>query len=129
MVRNSPLTIGIVGGGATGVELAAELIQLANLVEFYGAKGIAGKVKVILFESGERLLAAFPERVAAAAKARIEELGVVVHTSARVAEVSAAGFHVRDLGLVAADLKVWAAGVKAPDVLSTLDGLDKTRSA
>lgn len=127
-LHNLKLTIGIVGGGATGVELAAELIQLADFAEFYGAAGLTGRLKVILFESGDRLLSGFSERVALAARARLEKLGVVVRTGARVTEASKAGFHLHEAGLVAADLMVWAAGVKAPDLLASLDGIERTRN-
>ena len=128
LVHNAPLEIGIVGGGATGVEMAAELIQLAELSEYYGASEMTRKVRISLLESGTRLLAAFPERVADAAQRRLTRLGVTVHTGTRVTAVEAAGFRLQDGNLVAADLKVWAAGVKAPDVLSTLQGLDLTRN-
>lgn len=125
---NKPLKIGIVGGGATGVELAAELVQLAEYAEFYGASGMAELVKVILIESGDRILQAFPERISILAKNRLEELGVTVHTGARVTQVNAKGFQLQETDLVNADIKVWAAGVKAPEVLTNLKDLDITRT-
>lgn len=126
--RDTSLTIGIVGGGATGVELAAELIQLAELAEFYGARGMADRVKVILVEGADRLLTAFPERISVLARQRLEELGVAVRTSARVTEVSANGLHLKEAGLIETDLTVWAAGVKAPDLLATAGELESNRS-
>jgi NADH dehydrogenase len=85
LTRQMPLTIAIVGGGATGVELAAELVQLADLAEYYGAAGARKRIRLHLIESGERLLAAFPDYVAEAARARLEKLGVDIHVKARVA--------------------------------------------
>ncbi len=127
LVRDSPLGIAIVGGGATGVELAAELVELAELSEHYGASGAVKKVRITLLESGKRLLAAFPERIADAARRRLEKLGVAVHTGTHVTEATPGGFRLQDGSLVEAGLMVWAAGVKAPDVLSTLEGLDRAR--
>ncbi|WP_338759523.1 NAD(P)/FAD-dependent oxidoreductase [Massilia sp. METH4] len=122
------LTVGIVGGGATGVELAAELIQIAAVAEQYGIRGAAGYLKVLLIESGPRLLGPFPDKVASAAQTKLEALGVEVRTGARVTKVDSAGFHFIDGATLPADLKVWAAGVKAPEFLGTLEGLERTRS-
>jgi len=123
-----PLTIGIVGGGATGVELAAELVQIAAVAEQYGANGASTYLKVVLIESGPRLLAPFPERVADAAHRKLEQLGVSVRTSARVASADGDGFQLGGGERIAADLMVWAAGVKAPALLDTLGDLERTRS-
>nr|WP_256476601.1 NAD(P)/FAD-dependent oxidoreductase [Siccirubricoccus soli] len=128
VTKNEPLAIGIVGGGATGVELAAELVELATLAEYYGATGMSRRLGVTLVESGDRLLAAFPERIAQASRSRLEELGVTVKTGARVMAAEPEGFRLSDGSLVDAGLKVWAAGVKAPDVLASLDGLEMTRT-
>jgi NADH:ubiquinone reductase (H+-translocating) len=126
--RNTPVQVAIVGGGATGVELAAELVELAESSEYYGASEMARKVKISLLESGDQLLAAFPPRIAAAARQRLEKLGINVRTAAHVTAAESAGFRLRDGSLVEATLKIWAAGVKAPDVLSTLAGLELTRN-
>ena len=122
------LSIAIVGGGATGVELAAELIGLAEAAEAYGATGLKQRVSITLIESGPRLLAAFPEDISASVLARLESLGVRVMIDTRVAEVTPQGFVLGDGVLVNASLRVWAAGVKAPDFLATLDGLEVNRS-
>jgi NADH dehydrogenase len=118
LARQTELTIGIVGGGATGVELAAELVQLAEAADSYGADDMAKRLKVSLIERGERLLAAFPRDIAEAARKRLEELGVMVRTNTGVASADAGGFHLHDGGQIPAALKVWAAGVKAPEFLS-----------
>lgn len=122
------ITIAIVGGGATGVELAAELVQVASLAESYGAVGASDRLRVVLIEAGPRILGPFPARLAEAATVRMEQLGITVHTDARVASVDDEGFHLADGSVVAADLKVWAAGVKAPPLIDTLSDLERTRS-
>ena len=111
LAANSILSIAIVGGGATGVELAAELIQLTQIAAYYGATGLPRQVKVKLVESGPQLLAAFPQRVAVAARERLERLGIKVVTGARVVAADAEGLRLADGTLIGADLRVWAAGV------------------
>jgi NADH dehydrogenase len=149
LAQEQTLTIGIVGGGATGVELAAELVQLKDAAMGYGARDIGSRVTITLIESGPRLLAGFPEDISEATKQRLESLGIRVMLGCRVTAASEGGFTVSRRGVagnaVAGDgpsgmaesatsseidaaLKVWAAGVKAPDVLSALDGLATTPS-
>lgn len=122
----SNLRIAVVGGGATGVELAAELIQLTEIAGHYGAAALSSQVKVMLIESGSRLLRAFPDRVAVAARERLERLGITVLTGARVAAAEPGGFRLADGTLIDAALKIWAAGVKASDACSSLNGLEVT---
>ncbi|MBS7457268.1 NAD(P)/FAD-dependent oxidoreductase [Coralloluteibacterium stylophorae] len=128
VASGSPLTIGIVGGGATGVELAAELVQVANVAERYGIAGATGHLKVVLIESGPRLLAPFPERVAGAATRKLEQLGIEVRVGTRVTAVDEAGFHLEGGETVPAELKVWAAGVKAPPLLDKVMGMERNRA-
>lgn len=127
-VSDGILTIGIVGGGATGVELAAELVQIAAVAESYGVAGAAHRIRVVLIEAGPRLLGPFPERVAAAASAKLVQLGISVRCAAQVASVDQAGFHLSDGEIIQADLKVWAAGVKAPKLLETVQDMERNRS-
>lgn len=124
----SDLSIGIVGGGATGVELAAELVQTAEAADTYGAKGTSARVRLSLLEAGDRLLSAFPEAISEAVKERLTQLGVEVRLGAKVSAAEEKGFRLKDGTLVPAALKVWAAGVKAPDFLHELAGLETTRS-
>ncbi len=126
--NQTDLTIGIVGGGATGVELAAELVQLAEAADAYGATGMSLRIKITLIESGERLLAAFPEDISGAARLRLEQLGVLVKTGAQVSAADEGGFRLQGGELVPVMLKVWAAGVKAPDFLHEIGDLETTRS-
>lgn len=123
-----PLPIAIVGGGATGVQLAAELIEVADLAEGYGAPGLRSRVSVTLIESGSRLLAAFPEKVAAAIQVRLEQRGIKVLLGAHVNAADPEGFGLADATRVPAAMRVWAAGVKAAGLLAGLDGLPVTRN-
>lgn len=119
--------LAIVGGGATGVELAAELRHAATELAAYGLDSITpDNLHISLLEAGPRLLPALPERISHPVRQQLESLGVTVLTSTRVTGVDANGFDT-DHGLVPATLKVWAAGIRAPDLLGNLDGLQVNR--
>jgi NADH dehydrogenase len=119
--------IAIVGGGATGVELAAELYNAAAALKYYGLEVFdESRLAITLIEAGPRILPALPERLAEAAKAELEALGVSVRCDLRVTEARAHEI-VTDGGTIEADLLVWAAGVKAPPLLATL-GLETNRN-
>lgn len=122
------ITIGIVGGGATGVELAAELVQLAEIAENLGLSGTTAALRIVLINSDGRLLKAFPEKVSHAAEQRLSGLGVEIRANAKVSAVDEKGFILGDGERVDADVKVWAAGICAPPVLETLDGLERSRN-
>lgn len=116
------LKLAIVGGGATGVELAAELYHVADLLKIYGMPDMsAQRLKIDLIEAGPRILPALPERIAFSAKCELAKLGVTVHENVRVTSADEQGFIDNDGKRIAADLMVWAAGVKAPDFIRELE--------
>jgi NADH:ubiquinone reductase (H+-translocating) len=120
--------VDIVGGGATGVELAAELYNSAAELRHYGLEVFdESRLKVALIEAGPRILPALPERLAEAARKELEALGVRIVTGEQVVEATSEGMLTASGELIKADLRVWAAGVKGPDMLGTL-GLETTRS-
>jgi len=121
--------IAIVGGGATGVELAAELYNSASALRYYGLEVFdERRLKVSLLEAGPRILPALPEKLAEAAHGELESLGVEVCVGAQVSRVTPWAIETRDGKVFPADLKVWAAGVKAPDFLQDIAGLETNRS-
>jgi NADH dehydrogenase len=120
--------VAIVGAGATGVELAAELYNAAAALAYYGLEVFdESRLEITLIEAGQRILPALPEKLSNAAKEELEALGVRVLTGARVAEVTAEGVRAADGEFISADLRVWAAGVKAADFLRDLSGLESDR--
>ena len=125
-LRPEQLKVAIIGGGATGVELAAELHRTTRQMLAYGLDGVdADKdLQVSVIEAAGRLLPALPARLSHATERQLARLGVLVHTSSRVAEVLPNGVRLIDGRLLPAELVVWAAGVKAPDVLQGLGGLE-----
>jgi len=128
-VQGGQLHVAIIGAGATGVELAAELHRSVREVVSYGLDRINPQrdLKVMLIEAADRILPVLPERLSLATSRLLRELGVEVSTSARVAEVMADGVRLADGRVLRAELVVWAAGVKAPDFLHEFGGLETNR--
>ncbi len=125
----SQLQVAIIGAGATGVELSAELHRTTRELVAYGLDRIDPEqdIRLNLIEAADRVLPALPPRLSAATEGLLRKLGVVVHTSARVSAVEAGGVRLADGRLIGAELVVWAAGVKAPDFLKDLAGLETNR--
>ncbi|HVO87213.1 MAG TPA: NAD(P)/FAD-dependent oxidoreductase [Casimicrobiaceae bacterium] len=123
------LHVAIIGAGATGVELAAELHNATRTLVSFGLDRIDPEkdIRIIVIEAADRILPALPERLATAALKLLERLNVKVHTSARVAEVLDNGVKLADGTVIPAELVVWAAGVKAPDFLKDIGGLETNR--
>lgn len=128
LAKEQPVSIAIVGGGATGVELAAELVQLTEIASGYGAQALKSCVEISLIEAGPRLLPAFPHDISQATKARLQSLGVRVMTDTSVDAATQDGFLLGNGEMLPAALRVWAAGVKAPPFLKSLAGLEATKT-
>jgi NADH dehydrogenase len=128
-LRPEQLNVVIIGAGATGVELAAELHKTTREVVAYGLDRIDPDkdVKLSVIEAAERILPALPERIALATQQLLLDLRIQVLTGARVAEVVADGVRLADGRTVPAELVVWAAGVRAPAFLREIDGLETNR--
>jgi NADH:ubiquinone reductase (H+-translocating) len=124
------LRFAIVGAGATGVELAAELRHAARQLVGYGLRGIDPErdVEIRLIEAAPSVLPALPERLQKATTEQLRALAIDVRTAEQVAQVTAEGVLTRAGELIAADLIVWTAGVKGAPWLAGLDGLEATRA-
>lgn len=129
-VRPGQLHVAIIGAGATGTELAAELHQTVRTVVAYGLDHIVPErdIRIILVEAAPRILSALPERIANETLRLLREMGVEVRTGTRVAEVGADGIVLEDGSRIPSELIVWAAGVKAPDFLQGIGGLETNRA-
>lgn len=119
---DSGVDIVIIGGGATGVELAAELREASSAYADYGFRRLdpAHDVRITLLEGAPRILAPLPERVSSAATRLLAKRHVTVVTSCRVTEIRAGSVSDGEGVTRPADLCVWAAGIKAPEFLATL---------
>lgn len=119
---DSTLQVAIVGAGATGTELAAQLHHVANLARSYGMPAMSSeRLEISIIEAGKRILPALPERIAVSAKKALTKLGIKVLEGTRIVKAEKAGFVTNDDQLIAADLLVWAAGIKAPDFIQRLN--------
>lgn len=108
--------IAIVGGGATGIELSADLYNAAAHLNDYGfGKLKRTNINVTLIEAGPRLIPALTEKVSAAALSELTKTGVDVRLNTMVTEALEDGLITKDGEKIEADLMVWAAGVKAPE--------------
>jgi NADH dehydrogenase len=128
-VRPGQLHVAIIGAGATGTELAAELYRTVRAVVAYGMDRIdpTRDVHIVLIEAAPRILPALPERISVATVNLLREIGVEVRTNSRVAEVRSDGVVLATGEVIPSELVVWSAGVKAPDFLKEIDGLETNR--
>ena len=128
-LQPSQLQVAIIGAGATGVELSAELHRTTREVVSYGLESIDPDkdIKINLIEAGPRVLPALPPRMSKSTEDLLRELKVEVLTNAKVLEVLPDGVRLADGRIIPAELVVWAAGVKAPDVLKDIAGLETNR--
>lgn len=128
---NNQLKITIVGGGATGVELAAELTETTRKLSQFGLHNLANHpVKITIVNAAEQLLPGLSQKISNGAKAILEDADVTVLNSAKVISLdknqSIIEYQGKQINLEA-DLQVWAAGVKSPDFMSQL-GMETNRN-
>jgi NADH dehydrogenase len=128
-LRPEQLQVVIIGAGATGVELAAELHKTTRELLAYGLDRIDPErdVKFSLIEAAPRILPALPERLSEATEKLLRKLKVQVLTSERVTEVTATSVETASGKRIPAELVVWAAGIKAPEFLQNIGGLETNR--
>ena len=121
-VRPGQLHVTIIGAGATGTELAAELHHTARQIISHGLDRVDPEkdLKFTLVEAAERILPALPQRVSDGVVRMLEKIGIEVRAGARVTEVRPEGVQLADGDFIDSELVVWAAGVKAPDFLKSL---------
>lgn len=122
------LNIAIVGAGATGVELAAELHHASHEFLEYGLDDIhPHHVNISIIEAAPRVLPALPEKASRSVHESLTRLGIKIHTGQMVTEITPEGLRTKDGLFVPASLKVWSAGIKAQDFLKDFGGLETNR--
>lgn len=122
-------TVTIIGGGATGVELSAELHLTASVISSYGLANFHPErdLRIVIVDASPRILQMLPERLSDSVMQELHALGVEVHTGEKVVEVTQEGVRMGSGRFIHSDLMVWAAGIKAPDFVRNLDGLETNR--
>ena len=128
-VQAGQLEVVIVGAGATGVELSAELHNTTRELAAYGLDKINPDrdVQISLIEAGDRVLPALPPKLSNSVDLELRKLRVHLYTGERVTEVTSKGVQTHSGRFIPSALVVWAAGIKAPDFLHEIDGLETNR--
>lgn len=122
------LPITIIGAGATGVELAAELRLASRELPVYGMNGLRpADVTITVIEAADRILPALPSRLSVAATRELEHQRVRVLTGQPVSEVKPRSVVMKDGTELQSNMTIWAAGIKAPAFLSQLSNLETNR--
>ena len=123
------LNINIVGAGATGVELAAELHNTIRVLAAYGLTNFdpEKQIRIHIVEAGPRILAGLPDYLAEATMKTLAELGVNVLCNERVVGIEENLVATASGTKIPAEFTIWAAGIKCADVLHDLDGLESNR--
>lgn len=129
-VEPGQLHVAIVGGGATGVELAAQLHRVTRLLPAYGLDEVRPEtdIRLTVVQAAPRLVPDLPEHLSRAVSRELAHLGIAVYCGEQVTEVTAEGIRTASGRFIPAAFKVWAAGIKAPEFLSDLRGLETTPS-
>jgi NADH:ubiquinone reductase (H+-translocating) len=127
--RAALLTLVIVGGGPTGVELAGAFAELIRHVlrKDYPMLDVA-QARIVLVEASDRILASFPERLQRSARKRLEKMGVEIKLGRAVAAVDGDTVTFNDGTQLSSSTVVWAAGVRAAELVDAL-GLAVGRAA
>ncbi|MGB0893847.1 MAG: NAD(P)/FAD-dependent oxidoreductase [Parashewanella sp.] len=121
------LSIGIVGAGATGVELAAEIHHVIETVKEFGYVNVTkDHLDVHILEASPKILPQLSERVSTKAQILLNKIGIKLHLNTQVKEVTKEGFVTQQGELIHSDIKVWAAGVKGPNVCQNFKSLPVT---
>ena len=123
------LDIAIVGAGATGVELAAELHNTIRVLAAYGLENFRPErqIRLTIVEAGPRILAGLPDSIAEGAMQTLRQLSVQVILGDPVVEVGPTQLRTKSGREIPAEFTVWAAGIRCAAVLADLDGLEANR--
>ncbi|MBN1208315.1 MAG: NAD(P)/FAD-dependent oxidoreductase [Myxococcaceae bacterium] len=118
--RRELLTFVIVGGGATGVELAGALSEISHHALVRDFQNIdPSQARIILVEGAGHVLPTYPEKLSIAARKSLEKLGVEVRTGVRVTRIDEKGVYIGEEH-IPARTKLWAAGVAASPLARSL---------
>jgi NADH:ubiquinone reductase (H+-translocating) len=119
------IKVAIVGAGATGTEMAAEMHHAVDQLRGYGYNIDTSLLEVTLIEADKRILPKVGRVEISLAVAReLENIGVQVLSNTRVVEVTDKGITVQGGYFIAADIVIWSAGIRGPDFLAGIGGLE-----
>lgn len=115
------LSIAVVGGGPTGVEMAGALAELTRGPLHNDMAHAAEHIDIYLIEAGPRILPMFDENLSARAVRDLQKLGVHVRTNTAVREIKSRQIVIKDGDPIPAEVTIWAAGVKGEPTASLLN--------
>lgn len=119
------IKVAIVGAGATGTEMAAEMHHAVDQLGGYGYKIDSSLLDVTLIEADKRILPKVSQAEISQAVAReLQKIGVEVLTNTRVVEVTDRGITFQGGYFIEADIVIWSAGIRGPDFLRDIAGLE-----
>jgi NADH dehydrogenase len=121
------LGIAIIGAGATGVELAAEIRAEAGRHPLSRRMLDAGRLRITIIDLADRVLPAGPPDLSRSVARRLRRQGIELALGQRVVEVTEKMVRLADGRMIEASVKVWASGVKAPDWLKQCTALRLAR--
>ncbi len=128
-IQPGQLDVVIAGAGATGVELSAQLYKMSRLFKAYGLDQVnPSNIKIHIVDADKRILSGLPEKLSNATHDELRKLNINVITEERVVKVDKDYLITHTGRAIPAAIKVWAAGIKAPDFLKGLDGLESNRT-
>lgn len=128
--QNAPLKLGqldvvIAGAGATGIELSAQLHKVSRLFTTYGLDQInPADINISIVEAADRILPGLPESLSNSTEDELNNLKINILKNERVVKVTKTELHTDTGRIIPACIKVWAAGIKAPEFLKNIDGLE-----
>jgi NADH dehydrogenase len=129
-LREGELHVAIAGAGATGIELAAELYDATHQMMVYGFDQIEPDkdIKITIIEASNTILPALPDHLSNATLAELKKLNIDVMPNERVIEATDKGFITESGKFISAEITAWAAGIKAPDFLAKMEGLETNKT-
>jgi NADH dehydrogenase len=118
---DTKLSITVIGGGPTGVEMAGAIAELIRGPLKSDQANAASHIDITLIEAGPRLLPPFAPSLSARTKKDLEKLGVKVLLNAAVKEVKHRKIVLKDGAVIPSEITIWAAGVKGSDAMAQLN--------
>ena len=127
-LKPGQLDVVIAGAGATGIELSAQLHKVSRLFRAYGLDEVnPNDIQISIVEAADRILSGLPPRLSQATEEQLKKLDIDVLKGERVVKVTRDELHTHSGRVIPACIKVWAAGIKAPDFLHQIEGLETNR--
>jgi len=118
---DTKLSISVLGGGPTGIEMAGAIAELIRGPLKFDQANAAAHIQVSLIEAGPRLVPTFAPSLSERTKKDLEKLGVKVLLNVPVKAIEHRKITLKDDSVINSEITIWAAGVKGSDAMSQLN--------